>query len=463
MRVGAMDHTKNQITEGPVWKPLLSFFFPIVLGTFFQQFYNTADTVIVGQFLGTAALAAVGSGAVIVSLLVGFFTGLASGAAVIIAQHFGAGDHRSVSAAVHTAAVLSVVSGLVITVAGFLLTPLSLRLMNVPEDIMADATVYMQIYYLGMIPLMLYNMGTGILRSIGDSRRPVYFLILSAIANIVLDLLFVAVIPMGVAGAALATVLSEVLAMVLVLLCLFRADGAPWQIHMKSLRTDRGQLREICRVGLPTGLQTTLYTVSNMVVQASINGFGTDTVAAWTVYGKVDFLYWMTVSAMGLSITTFAGQNFGAKQYDRMKKGTNVALGITAIFTLAICAGLLVLARPILMLFTSDANVVRITLEMMHFLVPFYISYIFVEILAGTIRAAGDAVIPTVFTCFGTCLLRVLWIWLAVPLSPTIITVEWCYPITWCFTSLLYIVYYLHGGWLRRRIRVQELLETPDL
>ncbi len=462
MRIGAIDHRHDEITEGSIWRPLMSFFFPIWLGTFFQQFYNTADTMIVGKFLGTEALAAVGSTSAIINLLVGFFTGLSSGASVVVAQYFGAGDREGVSKSVHTAMILAAAGGLLFTIIGIASTSRSLQIMNTPADVMEDAKVYMQVYYLGMIPLLLYNMGTSALRAIGDSKRPVYFLIISAITNIVLDLLLVAVIPMGVAGAALATVISEVLAMVLVLLCLKRAEGSPWQLQWRELRISRMHLYQICRLGLPAGLQSVLYTVSNMVIQASINSFGTATVAAWTVYGKLDFIYWMTVNAMGLSITTFAGQNFGAKKYDRMKKGTLVALGITAILTIIISAGLLLLANPLLKLFTSDADVVSITLDMLHFLTPTYITYICVEIFSGAVRGAGDAVIPTIMTCFGVCVLRVLWVLIAVPLHPTIIMVEWSYPITWAFTSLLYVIYYFQGGWLRRRIRVQELMVVPD-
>lgn len=462
MRIGAIDHQHSQITEGSIWRPLMSFFFPIWLGTFFQQFYNTADAMIVGNFVGTGALAAVGATGVIINLLVGFFTGLSSGASVVISQHFGAGDRQVVSRSVHTAMLLAAFGGLAITVIGMILTTFSLQLMNTPADILSDSALYMRVYYLGMIPLMIYNMGTSVLRAIGDSRRPVYFLIISAISNILLDLLFVAVIPMGVAGAALATVLSEVIAAVLVLLCLIHAHSQPWQLHRDELQLDHQQLREICRLGLPAGLQSVLYTVSNIVIQSSVNSFGTATVAAWTVYGKIDFLYWMTVNAMGLSITTFSGQNFGARRYDRMKKGALIALGITALLTICISSGMLLAANPLLHLFTSDDNVIKIILRIMHFLVPTYITYICVEIFSGTIRGAGDAVIPTVLTCFGVCILRVLWIVFAVPMKPTLITVIWSYPITWAFTSILFVIYYFHGGWLRRRKRLQALLMVQD-
>lgn len=462
MRIGAIDHWQGRITEGPIWRSLMEFFLPIWLGTFFQQFYNTADAMIVGNFVGTGALAAVGATSVIINLLVGFFTGLSSGASVVISQHFGAGDRKAVGRSVHTAMLLAAFGGLAITVIGIALSSVSLRLMNTPADVLADSTVYMRVYYLGMIPLMIYNMGTSALRAIGDSRRPVYFLIISAISNILLDLLFVAVIPMGVAGAALATVLSEVIAAALVLLCLITAHGKAWQLRRDELHMDRRQLREILRLGLPAGLQSVLYTVSNMVIQASINSFGTETVAAWTVYGKLDFLYWMTVNAMGLSITTFAGQNFGAKRYKRMKRGALVALGMTAGLTLLIGAFMLLLANPLLRLFTSDGAVIEIALRVIRFMVPTYITYICVEIFSGTIRGAGDAVIPTVLTCFGVCVLRVLWILLAVPASHTLKTVILSYPITWAFTSVLFVLYYFHGGWLRRRRRLQEMLSVSD-
>ena len=445
MRVGAINH--SGITEGSIWKPLLGFFFPIWMGTFFQQFYNTADAIIVGRFLGTSALAAVGATSSIVSLLVGFFVGLASGASVVIAQYYGARDRTRVSASVHTAVILALVSGLFFMLLGIGTARLILGVMQTPQDIMDDAMAYMRVYYLGMIPLMLYDMGTSILRAIGDSRRPLYFLIASAIANILLDLLFVAVIPMGVTGAALATVLSEAFACGLTLLCLMKAEGEPWQLHWKKLRISPMQLREMLRLGLPAGLQSILYTVSNMVIQASINSFGTATVAGWTVYGKVDFVYWMTVNAMGLSVTTFAGQNFGARKYDRMKKGTLMGLGILAVI---ISSVMLLLARPLLGLFTEDQEVMKITLEMMHFLVPTYLTYICVEIFSGAVRGAGDVVAPTLMTCFGVCILRVLWILVAVPMHRTVVMVEWSYPITWTLTSVMYVIYYFHGGWLRR-------------
>ena len=447
MRVGAINH--SGITEGSIWKPLLGFFFPIWMGTFFQQFYNTADAIIVGRFLGTSALAAVGATSSIVSLLVGFFVGLASGASVVIAQYYGARDRTRVSASVHTAVILALVSGLFFMLLGIGTARLILGVMQTPQDIMDDAMAYIRVYYLGMIPLMLYDMGTSILRAIGDSRRPLYFLIASAITNILLDLLFVAVIPMGVTGAALATVLSEAFACGLTLLCLMKAEGEPWQLHWKNLRISPMQLREMLRLGLPAGLQSILYTVSNMVIQASINSFGTATVASWTVYGKVDFVYWMTVNAMGLSVTTFAGQNFGARKYDRMKKGTLMGLGILAVLTVII-SSVMLLARPLLGLFTEDQEVMKITLEMMHFLVPTYLTYICVEIFSGAVRGAGDVVAPTLMTCFGVCILRVLWILVAVPMHRTVVMVEWSYPITWTLTSVMYVIYYFHGGWLRR-------------
>ena len=460
MRIGSIDH--SGITEGSIWKPLLGFFFPIWMGTFFQQFYNTADAMIVGRFLGTSALAAVGSSSTIVSLLVGFFTGLASGASVVIAQYFGARDRERVSSSVHTAILMALGCGIFFTIAGIASARLILEIMNTPEDIMDSAMTYIRVYYLGMIPLMLYDMGTSILRAIGDSRRPLYFLIASAVANILLDLLLVAVIPMGVAGAALATVISEVLACGLTLLCLVNAHGESWQLRMSLMKANPMRLREMLRLGLPAGLQSILYTVSNMVIQASINGFGTATVAAWTVYGKVDFVYWMTVNAMGLSVTTFSGQNFGARKYDRMKKGTLVGLGILAILTVIISGAMLLMAKPLLGLFTSDQQVMEITLNMMYFLVPTYLTYICVEVFSGAVRGAGDVVAPTLMTCFGVCILRVLWVLVAVPLNRTVVMVEWSYPLTWTVTSLMYLIYYFQGGWLRRCIAKQENTFRPQ-
>ena len=318
------------ITEGVIWKQLLLFFFPILFGTFFQQLYNTADAVIVGRYVGKEALAAVGgSTAMIINLMVGFFVGLSSGATVIISQFFGAQNEKRVSEAVHTAMAFSLVCGLVMTAGGVLFARPILTAMGNPEDIMEDSMAYMQIYFFGVITNLIYNMGSGILRAIGDSRRPLYYLIASCFTNIMLDLAFVVVLNMGVRGAALATVGSQIVSAVLVSAALMRADKS-YKLILRNMRLNPFMVKRIVQIGFPAGLQSVMYSVSNIIIQRSVNALGTDTIAAWSAYSKIDSVYWMVLSALGISITTFVGQNYGAGRMDRVRRGVLECLGLSA-------------------------------------------------------------------------------------------------------------------------------------
>lgn len=443
----------NGITEGVIWKQLLYFFFPILLGTFFQQLYNTIDAVVVGNFVGTEALAAVGgSTATIINLLVGFFVGLSSGATVIISQYYGAGRMQETSDSVHTAMALALVGGAFFTVVGILIAPWSLKLMDTPSEIMGDSLTYMRIYFGGLIFSMLYNIGSGILRAVGDSKRPLYFLIVCCLVNLVLDLLFVAVFEWGVMGAALATTLSQAVSAVLVVITLMRTSMF-YRLVLREIRFHAAILWDMIRIGFPAGMQSVMYSVSNIIVQTSINGFGTDAVAAWTAFGKIDGIFWMIMGAFGVSITTFAGQNFGAQKYDRMRKSVRVCL-VMAFGTAIIMSVVVLLCGGLIMrLFTSEEEVIEYGLRMIRMVSPFYFTYVCIEVLSGAARAAGDSLIPMIMICVGVCLLRVVWIWIVVPFSHTIEMVVVSYPLAWGLTSILFIVYYLQGGWLRRRIR----------
>lgn len=440
----------NQITEGVIWKQLLLFFFPILFGTFFQQLYNTTDAVIVGKFVGKEALAAVGGpAATLINLLIGFFTGLSSGAAVIISQYHGAKKQEDVKKTVHTAIALSIAGGVVIMLLGLLFSGAALRAMHTPDDVLIPSVIYMRIYFLGVIPSLIYNMGAGILRAVGDSKHPLYFLILSCIANIILDILFVPVLKMGVVGVAVATVLSQVISALMVIIVLLRSQDS-YRLYLKEIRFSPMLLHNIIRIGLPAGIQSTMYSLSNLIIQSSINSFGTDTIAAWTAYGKVDGIFWMIVAAYGVAITTFAGQNFGAGKYDRIKKSVRICLGMAAFTSLLLSVIVLTGGRFFFHMFTDDPSVVEIGLKMMRVISPSYITYICIEILGGTTRGCGDALPPMLMTGVGVCLLRVVWILVVVPLRPEISTVAFSYPLTWTVTSVLFAVYYLKGNWMRR-------------
>ena len=346
----------NQITEGVIWKQLLYFFFPILFGTFFQQLYNTADAVIVGQFVGTQALAAVGGATgSLINFFVNLFVGLASGTTVVIAQAYGAHDAESVGGTVHTSVALALAAGLGLTAVGVAAAPWALSAMGTPADIMDFALTYLRVYMLGTIPSFLYNVGSGILRAVGDTRRPLYFLIIACLVNIALDVVLVAVLGMGVLGAALATIFSQGVSAVLVLVSLTRAETV-YRLDWKQVRFHGRLLGDILRVGVPAGLQSNMYAISNILIQTAINGFGTATVAAWTAHGKVDGFFWMILGAYGISITTFAGQNFGARQYDRMKRCTRVGLSMCLGTIIALSALLFIFRYQLLMFFTGDAE-----------------------------------------------------------------------------------------------------------
>ena len=446
----------NAIITGSIPRQLLLFFFPIWLGTMFQQLYNTVDTLIVGNFVGTQALAAVGATSSFVQLLVGLFVGLCSGAGVIIAQSFGAGDHDEVNRQVHTALALAIAGGAARTVIGLLISRPVLRLMQTPDEIVGMASEYLQIYFLGMIPQMLYNMGTNILRAIGDSKRPLYFLIAASLVNIVLDVVFIAVFGWGVMGAALATVLSQVASAGLTLRCIVGSQGMPWHIRTEKLRLHGDVFAAICTIGVPAAAQSAMYNISNMFIQSSMNSFGTSTIAAWGVYGKIDFLFWMTINSLGIAITTFAGQNFGARQYDRVRRGTMTCLAMTAGTTLCISLARYPSAQLLFRLFSSDDAVVAQGVQMMHYLVPVYMTYICIEIFSGALRGCGDVRVPTIITVFAVCIMRIVWLAVALPFKHELSVVEFSYPLTWITATVLFAIYYTKGGWMQRCIAAQN-------
>ena len=440
----------NRITEGSIFGQLLLFFFPILFGTFFQQLYNTADAMVVGRFVGKQALAAVGgSTSTLINLLVGFFVGLSSGATVVISQFYGARKADKVHWAVHTSIAFSVIGGIIFMIVGLVGSPWDLGAMKTPEDVMGHAVVYIRIYFLGIIVNLVYNMGAGILRAVGDSRRPLYFLIASCFTNIILDVLLVAVLGMGVAGAALATITSQLLSAVLVVLALMKTDDM-YKLEWKKVRIDQRMLQRIVRIGIPAGMQSVMYNISNVIIQAGVNTLGTDNVTAWATYGKVDGLYWMMINALGISVTTFVGQNFGAGRLDRVRKGAGACMVIGVALTASVGVVLYNGGHLLVELFTTDQQVQAISMDLLHFMVPTFITYIAIEILSGTLRGVGDAWMPLIITGIGVCAVRVLWIMFVLPHYHTIIGAAFCYPLTWSLTTVAFVIYYYFFSSLRR-------------
>ena len=319
----------------------------------------------------------------------------------------------------------------------------------------------MRVYFLGMIFNLVYNMGAGILRAVGDSRRPLFFLAASCLTNIVLDLILVVWIPLGVLGVALGTLASQLISAFLIYLALTRTTHI-YHLNPKKIAFHLSMLRRIVVIGLPAGLQSVLYSISNIIIQSSINSFGTNAAAAWTAYGKIDGLFWMIMSAFGVAITTFSGQNFGAGQYGRIRKSVRICMGMSAGTAVFLSVVLFFGGSFVYRLFTDDPEVIQEGMVILRLLVPFYITYIAIEILSGAMRGTGDSIIPMVITCVGICVLRAAWIMVAVPYWPDIRNVCLSYPVTWSATSLFFIAYYLQGGWLRRRIaKAAEAGEAP--
>ena len=440
----------NGITEGSIFGQLLLFFFPILFGTFFQQLYNTADAVVVGRFVGKQALAAVGgTTSTLINLMVGFFVGLSSGATVVISQYYGAKKADKVHWAVHTSVAFSVIGGVLFMAVGLVGARWALTAMHTPEDVMDHAVTYIRIYFLGMVPNLLYNMGAGILRAVGDSRRPLYFLIGSCFVNIILDVVLVAVLRMGVAGAALATISSQLFSAILVILCLTRTQDM-YKVEWRKIRIDSRMLQRIIRIGIPAGMQSVMYNISNIIIQACVNNLGSDNVSAWATYGKVDGLYWMMINALGISVTTFVGQNYGARRMDRVRKGAGACMVIGVVLTAIVSTALYFWGYLFIELFTSDPQVQLISQSLIRFMVPTFITYITIEILSGTLRGVGDAWMPLIITGVGVCLVRVIWIIFALPHFNTILAAAFCYPMTWALTSAAFAVYYYFFSSLKR-------------
>lgn len=435
---------KNQITEGVIWKQLLVFFFPIMIGTFFQQLYNTIDTVVVGQFVGTEALASVGgSAAQMINLVVGFFTGLSSGASVIIAQYYGARDEKFVRQGIHNAYAIAVVGGVLLSILGIVLAPSMLTMMNTPSEIIYDSTVYLRVYFSGLIFTFVYNIGSSILRAIGDSRTPLYILIACCLVNIILDLVFVVLLHEGVFGVALATLLAQAFSAVLVTMKLMRSEGM-LQLKLTKIRFYRTACISQIKLGIPTGIEAILFAITNIAIQASLNSFGTDTTAAWSAYGKLDAIFWMINTAFGISITTFVGQNYGAGKTERIKKSVKVCLGMELVTALVMVAFLIITREFLFRMFTSDADVIQIGSDMLVLITPWYIVYVFIEILAGALRGIGDVIVPVIITLGGICVLRIVWLAVALKVSPTISAIIFSYPVTWILTAVIFIGYYYY-------------------
>ena len=441
-------NTATLMTEGSIVKSLLLFALPLIFGNLLQQMYNTADSIIVGNFVGSNALAAVGSSGSPIYLLIGFSQGLAVGAGVVVSQYLGAGDHKETREAVHTALAIAVVMGLLLTVGGVACGRALLVAMNTPAEVLADAVTYIRIYFGGVLFSVVYNMTAGILNAAGNSKRSLLYLGVASITNIVLDLVLIAGCKMGVAGAAIATDISQLVSCVLSLRFLMRVED-DYRVMAKEVRVHKKMAVRIIKVGLPTGIQNMVISLSNVLVQVSVNGYGAAAMAGFAAYMKVDGFNILPVLSFSMAATTFVGQNFGAGKIDRVKKGTFVTLGMCIVYTILTGILLLVFQDSIMHLFTGDETVIAYGKICMLYFCPFYWMLGILQGLAGTVRGTGKSVPPMVVLLISLCLFRIVWIQFALPLFAGIEGVLLVYPVSWAVGAVLMVLYAWKGKWMQ--------------
>lgn len=449
-----MRRTDADMTQGTIWKQFIAFSVPMAIGLLFQQLYNTVDTLVVGQFVGKEALAAVGSTGSIVNMMVGLCAGLSTGASVVISQSYGAHDYKRLHDAVHTTISVTILLCLVATVVGLLLIDPMLRMMETPEDVLPEAKLYLTIYFAGISGLLLYNMGSGILRAVGDSRRPLYFLIFSALLNTAFDLLFVVVFHLGVAGVAAATVLAQVFSAILVLATLTRDDSA-YGIRWKNLGIRKAELSQILSIGLPSGVQQAITAFSNVFVQSYINAFGSACMAGYSSYNKLDAFILIPVQAIALASTTFVGQNWGANKPERARQGVRQALIISLIATVTLSVGMVLLSRPLLRLFSPDNDVIDYGVRFINLVTPFYFTICFNQIFGGALRGIGNAKAPMIIMLSSFVVFRQIYLFITKLLEVGFVAVALAYPMGWIVCSSLLAICYLHSD-LYRRTKVAQ-------
>ena len=446
---------KHTLTEGSIWKAMLLFALPVFLGNVFQQFYNAFDSWVVGRFIGDTALAAVSSSGSLIFMMVGFFNGVAMGAGVIIARHYGAKDYAAMRKAIHTDIAFGLVTGLVLTVLGVTFTPAILRWMGTPADVLPQSIRYFRYYFCGVMFTVMYNIFVGILHAVGDSRHPLYYLIFSTGVNVVLDLLFVAVLHWSVGSAAMATTISQGISAALCCIHLLRAKDQPYRLNIREIGFDLPSLKSILRFGLPSGVQNSVIAMANLVVQSSINGFGAAAMAGCGSYSKIEGFAFLPVTCFTQALSTFVGQNLGARQHDRVKRG--IGFGIICSCTMAELIGVLsyVFAPRLIGIFNSTPEVVDFGVRHMRSICLFYCLLAFSHCAAGILRGAGKATVPMVTMMACWCLLRVSYVTVALKYFPQLETISRAYPITWTCSGIVFLFYLLKADWIHNFDRME--------
>lgn len=433
-----------------MWKVLFLFFLPIAAGTCIQQLYNAVDGMIVGRFVGTQALASVGgSSAQIINLLIGFFVAVTAGASVVIAQIYGAGRVDDVQNATGNAIAVFALFGVLLMVFGLSASPFLLRVLKTPADTLAGSVLYLRIYFLGVPFILVLNMESNMLRAVGDSFGPFIFMVAGCVSNIVLDIVFVVFFHWGIAGVAVATVAAQILNMTLLTLRLMRTKET-YRLSFRNFSLNGVYLSNMLRLGIPSGLQSSMYAVSNMVIQIGVNSLGTVVVASWSMTSKTDGIYWAVSSAMGAAITSFIGQNIGAGKTDRVKTCLRQGMVLHGIITVSLSSLILIFAKPMLHILTADPEVIATTYRMMTLFVPFYWIWTVIEVLSAILRGAGDTIRPFIIISLGICVFRILWIATLFSRFHTLFVLCMCYGASWLVTAVAMAVYFRRGSWMKR-------------
>ena len=440
-------HPSASLTEGSISQGIIAFALPLFLGNLFQQLYNTADSLIVGNFLGSEALAAVSSSGNLIFLMVGLVNGISMGAGVVIARYYGAKDKERMQKTIHTLLAFGLVAGLLLTVVGMWLSPIMLRLMGTPETVLPNSISYFRTYFTGSLAFVLYNICMGILQATGDSKHPLQYLIISSFINIVLDLLFVGVFHMGVGSAAAATAISQLVSMLLCMARLIRSER-DYHVDVRKIRFEKRALVEILQNGLPSGLQNSIISIANVVVQSNINAFGAAAMAGCGAHSRIEGFGFLPVTCFTMALTTFVSQNLGAKQYDRVKKGIRFGIGCSAIIAETVALLIFCFSPTLIGLFTTDAESIAYGVLHERTTTPFFFLLAYSHCMAAIFRGAGKSTVPMLVMLLCWCIIRVAYVTVAVRFFPVLQTVSWAYPITWCLSTLVFTIYYFKSEWM---------------
>lgn len=443
-----MSNTSTQkMTEGDYKKVIIKFAFPIFLSQLFQQLYNSIDSLIVGNFLGETALAAVSSSGSLVFLFIGFFIGVGSGAGVVISKYFGAGNKEQVSKAIHNVVLLGIICGMLMSIVGLILSPVILRLMGTTPEVLPQSIAYFRVYFCGAITLVMYNFLTGILNALGDSKRPLTYLIISSFINIILDLLFVAGFHWGVWSASLATIIAQGISAILCLSHLMQ-PGTIYQVQFSKIKPDKKLIIEILKMGLPGGIQNSVISIGNILIQKNINSFGTEAMAGCGSYFKVEGFVFLPITTFSMALTTFISQNLGAGNYDRSKQGARFGI-ISGIIAAEIIGVIMYIFCPIFVAaFGGSETAIEIGILQARTECLFYCLLALSHLIAGVCRGSGHSVIP-MFVMLGVwCVFRITYVTIAMLINHWIVLVFLAYPITWSISSIIYLVYYFKSDWI---------------